>query len=213
MASRDFRRRTVTAAALYGGTAAGILGTLIAVRVLGPDQFGLLTIALAAAGFVQLLLDTTVEEAIVKYGIRYAATDDWGRLRGLFRAGIAIKWGGGALATLVILVLVPFADALFDEPDLTAPLDRCRLHPRRAGAGGDRGSGDDRRRPLRPESDIRWSCDGLPARRCRRRCAVRRHVGRRRDPRRPDRRLVRFGPRRASALLPSPGGRSDRASS
>ena len=122
MASRDLRRRAVTAAALYGGTAAGILGTLIAVRVLGPDQFGLFTIALAAAGFVQLLLDTTVEEAIVKYGIRYAATDDWGRLRGLFRAGIAIKWGGGALATLVILALVPFADSLFDEPDLTAPL-------------------------------------------------------------------------------------------
>ena len=122
MASRDFRRRAVTAAALYGGTAAGILGTLIAVRVLGPDQFGVLAIALAAAGFVQLLLDTTVEEAIVKYGIRYVATDDWGRLRGLFRAGIAIKWGGGVLATLVILALVPFADALFDEPDLTAPL-------------------------------------------------------------------------------------------
>lgn len=122
MASRDIRRRAVTAAALYGGTAAGILGTLIAVRVLGPDQFGLLTIALAAAGFVQLLLDTTVEEAIVKYGIRYAASDDWGRLRGLFRTGIVIKWGGGALATLVILVLVPFADALFGEPDLTAPL-------------------------------------------------------------------------------------------
>ena len=122
MASRDFRRRTVTAAALYGGTAAGILGTLIAARVLGPDQFGLLTLALAAAGFVQLLLDTTVEEAIVKYGIRYAATDDWGRLRGLFRVGIAIKWGGGAAATLVILALVPFADALFDKPELTAPL-------------------------------------------------------------------------------------------
>jgi len=122
MASRDFRRRTVTAAALYGGTAAGILGTLIAARVLGPDQFGLLTLALAAAGFVQLLLDTTVEEAIVKYGIRYAATDDWGRLRGLFRAGIAIKWGGGAAATLVILALVPFAETLFDQPELTAPL-------------------------------------------------------------------------------------------
>jgi O-antigen/teichoic acid export membrane protein len=122
MASRDIRRRVVTAAALYGGTAAGILGTLIAVRVLGPDQFGLFTIALTAAAFVQLLLDTTVEEAVVKYGIRYASTDDWGRLRGLFRVGIAIKWGGGALATLVILALVPFADALFDEPGLTAPL-------------------------------------------------------------------------------------------
>src|SRR3954454_17419816 len=74
MASRVLRRRAVTAAALYGGTAAGILGTLVAVRVLGPDDFGLLTLALAAAGFVQLLLDTTVEEAMVKYGFRYSAS-------------------------------------------------------------------------------------------------------------------------------------------
>ncbi len=95
MASRDIRRRVVTAAALYGGTAAGILGTLIAVRVLGPEQFGLLTLALAAASFVHLLLDTTVEEAIVKYGFRYSASGDWGRLRGLFRAGLVVKWSGG----------------------------------------------------------------------------------------------------------------------
>jgi len=122
MASRVLRRRAVTAAALYGGTAAGILGTLVAVRVLGPDQFGLLTLALAAAGFVQLLLDTTVEEAMVKYGFRYSASGDWGRLRGLFRAGLVIKWGGGAVATVVVLALVPFADAIFGQPDLTVPL-------------------------------------------------------------------------------------------
>jgi O-antigen/teichoic acid export membrane protein len=122
MASRVLRRRAVTAAALYGGTAAGIIGTLIAVRVLGPDQFGVFTLALATASFVQLLLDTTVEEAIVKYGIRYTATSDWGRLRGLFRVGLGVKWGGGAIATVVVLALVPFSDNLFDQPDLTVPL-------------------------------------------------------------------------------------------
>jgi O-antigen/teichoic acid export membrane protein len=122
MASRVFRRRAVTAAALYGGTAAGILGTLIAVRVLGPDQFGLFTLALACAGFVQLLLDTTVEEAMVKYGFRYSASADWGRLRGLFRVGLLVKWGGGLVATLVVLILVPFSDAIFGQPDLKAPL-------------------------------------------------------------------------------------------
>ena len=63
----------MTAFALYGGTAAGIIGTLVAVRVLGPERFGLFTLALATASFVQLLLDTTVEEAIVKYGFRYSA--------------------------------------------------------------------------------------------------------------------------------------------
>ena len=113
MASRVLRRRAVTAAALYGGTAAGILGTLIAVRVLGPSQFGLLSLALATAGFVQLLLDTTVEEAVVKYGFRYAATEDWARLRGLFRTGLLVKWGGGAAATVIILLLVPFTAIYF----------------------------------------------------------------------------------------------------
>jgi O-antigen/teichoic acid export membrane protein len=122
MASWVLRRRAVTAAALYGGTAAGILGTLIAVRVLGPSQFGLLSLALATAGFVQLLLDTTVEEAMVKYGFRYAATEDWARLRSLFRTGLLVKWGGGAAATVIILLLVPFTDAIFGQPELKWPL-------------------------------------------------------------------------------------------
>ncbi len=113
MAARVLRRRATTAAALYGGTVAGLLGTLIAVRVLGPSQFGVFTLALSVAGFLQLLLDTTVEEAVVKYGFRYVATEQWGRLRRLFRIGLGVKWAGGAVATLVILALTPFLGDLF----------------------------------------------------------------------------------------------------
>ena len=113
MASRVHRRRAATAAALYGGTVAGLLGTLIAVRVLGPEQFGVFTLALSVAGFLQLLLDTTVEEAVVKYGFRYVATEQWGRLRRLFRVGLGVKWAGGAVATLVVLALTPFLGSLF----------------------------------------------------------------------------------------------------
>jgi O-antigen/teichoic acid export membrane protein len=121
MALRDHRRRVVTAAALYGGTLAGILGTLIAVRSLGPESFGVFTLAITAAGFALLLLDTTVEEAVVKYGFRYLATEDWGRLRRLFRVGLAVKWAGGAAATVVMLVLTPFADDLFGLSGITTP--------------------------------------------------------------------------------------------
>ena len=122
MASRVLRRRAVTAAALYGGTVAGILGTLYAANELGPAQFGLFTLAVATASFLQLLLDTTVEEGAVKYGFRYVATEDWGRLRSLFRAGVAVKWGGGAAATLVALAIAPFADEIFSTEGLTAPM-------------------------------------------------------------------------------------------
>ena len=37
-------------------------------------------------------------------------------------SGSLVKWGGGAVATVVVLVLVPFADAIFGQPDLTVPL-------------------------------------------------------------------------------------------
>lgn len=122
MASRVFRRRAVTAAALYGGTVAGILGTLYVANELGPAQFGLFTLAVATASFLQLLLDTTVEEGAVKYGFRYVATEDWGRLRALFRVGVAVKWGGGAAATVVALAIAPFADEIFSTEGLTAPM-------------------------------------------------------------------------------------------
>ena len=151
MASRDIRRRLVTAAALYGGTAAGILGTLIAVRVLGPEQFGLFTLALATASFVQLLLDTTVEEAIVKYGFRYVG--DGGLGEAAWPLPGRPRWSSGEAAPSPrssCSLLVPFADAIFDQPDLTAPLLGGGVHPARAGARGHRRRLDDRRRPVRP---------------------------------------------------------------
>lgn len=122
MASRVLRRRAVTAAALYGGTVAGILGTLYAANELGPAQFGLFTLAVATASFLQLLLDTTVEEGAVKYGFRYVATEDWGRLRALFRFGVIVKWGGGLVATLIAIAIAPFADEIFSTSGLTVPM-------------------------------------------------------------------------------------------
>ncbi len=129
MAWRHHRRRVVTAVALYGGTLAGVLGTLVAVRSLGPEDFGAFTLAITAAGFALLLLDTTVEEAVVKYGFRYLASEDWGRLRRLFRVGLAVKWAGGAAATLVMLALTPFADDLFGVPGITTPFLVAALIP------------------------------------------------------------------------------------
>jgi len=60
---------------------AGILGTIVASRVLGLAGFGIYATALAAAGFFQVLLDLTVAESLTKYGFRYVTREDWGRLR------------------------------------------------------------------------------------------------------------------------------------
>jgi O-antigen/teichoic acid export membrane protein len=129
MSSRVIRRRSATAAWIYAAVACGILGTIVAARVLGLDEFGVFTTALAVVGFFQILLDLTVEESLTKYGFRYVASDDWGRLRRLFRQALLLKVVGGALATLLIVVFAPFADEVFDSPGLEQALLAAALLP------------------------------------------------------------------------------------
>ena len=129
MSSRLLRRRSATAAWIYAATACGILATIVAARVLGLEQFGVFATALAAVGFFQVLLDLTVEESLTKYGFRYLAGQDWGRLRRLFRQMLLLKVVGGALATLILLALAPVADEAFDADGVGRALLAAALLP------------------------------------------------------------------------------------
>lgn len=129
MASRLFRRRSAAAAWIYAAVAFGILGTVVAARVLGLEEFGVFATALAVVGFFQILLDLTVEESLTKYGFRYVESGDWGRLRRLFRQMLLLKLVGGLLATLILLALAPFGDELFDADGLTSALLAAALLP------------------------------------------------------------------------------------
>jgi len=106
-----------------------VVGTLVAARVLGPSAFGAYSIVLVATSFFALLLDLTVEEALVKFGFRYAAAEDWGRLRGLFRQALAYKGAGALLAGGALAGLAPLADGLFGAEGLTRPLLIAALIP------------------------------------------------------------------------------------
>ena len=77
---------------------------------------------MAVVGLAQTLLDLTVEESLTKFGFRYVAAEDWGRLHRLFRRALELKLLGGALATLILLVLAPFADTLFGADGLAGPM-------------------------------------------------------------------------------------------
>ena len=129
MAARLLRRRSATAAWIYAAVACGILGTIVAARALGLEEFGVFATALAAVGFFQVLLDLTVEESLTKYGFRYVTAEDWGRLRRLFRQMLLLKVVGGAFATVLIVALAPAADAIFDEEGVGAALVAASLLP------------------------------------------------------------------------------------
>ncbi len=116
-------RRSATALGIYLSVGIGFLATVIAAREFHPKEvFGLYTIVVSACGFFQSLLDLTVEEAVVKYGFRYVARQEWGRLRELFRNALFVKVVGAVLGAIGLVVLAPFADSLFGHSGLRTAL-------------------------------------------------------------------------------------------
>ena len=128
MRSPVFWRRSSAAAGVYLSALLGFLGTVVAVRELGIYDFGLLSLVLAATGFFQLLADLTVEEALVKYGFRYAAREDWGRFRRLFRIGLELKLLGGLVGAAAIAVLAPLSGLIWTH-GLLGPMLLASLLP------------------------------------------------------------------------------------
>jgi O-antigen/teichoic acid export membrane protein len=122
-------RRSAAAAGIYLSVGFGFLATVLTKRQLDNVHFGLLSAVIVSAGFFQTLLDFTAEEALVKYGFDYTAAGDWGRLRRLFRAALAVKAAGGLLAAIVLAALAPFADRIFSGHDLQTPFLIAALLP------------------------------------------------------------------------------------
>src|SRR4029079_18983321 len=100
MAPSALRRRSATAAGLYLSVALGILGTIAAARMLGLDDFRRFATVMAVVGLAQTLLDLTVEESLTKFGFRYVAGEDWGKLHRLFRRALEGKLVGRAARPL-----------------------------------------------------------------------------------------------------------------
>ena len=129
MSSRLLRRRSATAAWIYAGVACSFAGTVVAARVLGLADYGVFATALVTVGFFQTLLDLTVEESLTKFGFRYVASHEWGRLRRLFRQAVLLKLAGGFVATMLLVALAPFADELFDAGDIEQAILAAALLP------------------------------------------------------------------------------------
>ena len=129
MPSRLLWRRSATVLGIYGSNVLGILGTLLAIRILSVPDYGRLALVLATAAFFQLLLDLTSEEALVKFGFRYSAREDWGRFHRLIRVTAALKTGSAIVSGLIVAALAAFANDLFGTHGLTAPLLVAALLP------------------------------------------------------------------------------------
>src|SRR5437879_4361654 len=114
-------RRSLTGVGIYASVALGFLGTVVATHEFHSSRvFGDYATVIFAAGFLQSLFDLTVEEALVKYGFRYATREDWGRFRRLFASALRFKLAGSALGAIGLLVFSQLAPARLEVPSLLA---------------------------------------------------------------------------------------------
>jgi O-antigen/teichoic acid export membrane protein len=114
-------RRSLTAVGIYSSVVLGFLGTVVATRELhSARHFGDFATVVFATGFLQSLFDLTVEEALVKYGFRYIAREDWGRLRRLFWSALRVKLAGSAAGALGLVVFAFVATPRLQTPLLVA---------------------------------------------------------------------------------------------
>ncbi len=103
MPSRVLRRRAATALGIYGSAALGFAATIVAARELSKGDFARFALVFGTTSLLQLFVDLTVDEVVVKYGNRYAAREQWGRFHRLFRVGLAVKMAGGAVGSLAVV--------------------------------------------------------------------------------------------------------------
>jgi O-antigen/teichoic acid export membrane protein len=98
-------RRSLTAVGIYSSVVLGFLATVVATRQFQSQQrFGDYATILFAVALFQFLFDLTAEEAVVKYGFRYVAQEDWRRLRRLFTSAAAVKAVGGVVGAVGLLI-------------------------------------------------------------------------------------------------------------
>ena len=110
-------------AGVYGSVALGVAASLVVLRVLGPAGAGRFTIILGLVEFLALLVWLTSDDALVKYGFRYAAAEDWGRFHRLVRVAFVCEFAASLVATALIVALAPLAPSVFAHgAGLTRPL-------------------------------------------------------------------------------------------
>jgi O-antigen/teichoic acid export membrane protein len=113
-------RRSLTGVGMYAAVALGFLGTVVATREFQPRVFGDYATVIFATSFVQSLFDLTVEEAVVKYGFRYATREDWGRFRRLFASALRFKLAGSSLGAIGLVLFSQIAPSRLEVPSLLA---------------------------------------------------------------------------------------------
>jgi O-antigen/teichoic acid export membrane protein len=111
-------------AGVYVAAAMSFVATLAAARALGPSGFGALELAVVAVGAVAVLLDFSLEEAVIFHGTRALAAGDPAGLRDLVRRSLAVDVAIGVGVLALVAVAAPWFGDAVSRGELPAALVR-----------------------------------------------------------------------------------------
>lgn len=109
---------------VFIGTGIGMffayLGIMIVARFLGPNDFGLISMASAVATIVSTVVLVGMSEGVVRFVALYEGKNDQGRIKGVILSALGIVLPLGTIAGILLFL---FADVIsvgvFNEPNLT----------------------------------------------------------------------------------------------
>ena len=121
-----WRRAGLTSVAFWASTAVAFATTVVLARMLGPADYGVVVLALAAGAVLSTFLDISLEDALVYFGSRKLAVAEPG-LRALFRFAARLDLLLGAAVTVVLLLAADLIATVFTAGRVDADLVRLGI--------------------------------------------------------------------------------------
>ena len=106
---------------LVASTLISAVGTIIIARLLGADNYGLYTVALAAPNLISTFRDWGINVAMVKYSAQYNSESNTTKIRSVFVSGLLFEIILGLVLSVVSFALSGFLATNFNRPAI-APL-------------------------------------------------------------------------------------------
>jgi O-antigen/teichoic acid export membrane protein len=106
---------------LVVSTLISAVGTIIIARLLGADNYGLYTVALAAPNLISTFRDWGINSAMIRYSAQYNSENNTAKIRGIFVSGLLFEIILGLLLSVLSFALSGFLATTFNRPAI-APL-------------------------------------------------------------------------------------------
>src|SRR4030065_947180 len=97
-------------------TVISAVGTIFIARLLGADNMGLYTIALAAPNLIATFRDWGVTTAMIKYSAEYNSENNVAKIRSIFVSGLAFEILVGLALAFLSLLLSQFLANFYGRP-------------------------------------------------------------------------------------------------